>query len=736
MNEPEQGQPAPVTIKAVLGAPSLVGLAEIPVVKLTTRCWQDVNSMPLIWKLPAIFYVCMLQLILSYFWSDLPINLEKLKPEPDPNAPKGLKALLTYFQSGRQLNRLYVIAPIPFVVTLVLMNEAAGLLLRGSFIKSLWNETYSFFAGQFRDPRWIRDFTLDVRPLLLTWLALVPPIGILFALVNALITVWRSLPLSRIAEKRIAPYKQECLVLKQNIDQARLRPREFYNSTWFNPVMALPYVLGVPAIISLWIYFQFGVDFLLGFPSRDPLFRSHFVIIGLYLYGLSWCLCSLFMRSYFTLCWNFTSQEYHLELYPDMIKALPSKGWFFDFLTLAARRHQVQIHWDDVVSVKFSTARLTIDNNKRENGFLTALKKVASLFESVAKKMQIHTDVLEITGSSGKSISVRLWELSADEKLKVFEMLRKYCPSIYLDDKVQEALVGSSVMKEPQYTEIWFSVLAADEESRVEGKLKDGHVLNKGKYVVSSMIASGGQAVLYAATDASAQTVVLKEFQLTPGESFNAKIESAKDFENESAILAQLSHDSIVKMLDMFYENGRIYIVLEQVNGKTLRQIVSETGAMDSQKIMELARQMSSILSYLHELQPPVVHRDFTPDNIILQPNGKLKLIDFSIAERKQKKAQAGCAGKHSYTPPEQFAGAACPQSDIYALGATLYFLATGTDPVPITSLTLPNCQTESDEQLSVMINKCTQLELKDRFETVEVFYQAFFPEAGHLPAE
>jgi serine/threonine protein kinase len=78
------------------------------------------------------------------------------------------------------------------------------------------------------------------------------------------------------------------------------------------------------------------------------------------------------------------------------------------------------------------------------------------------------------------------------------------------------------------------------------------------------------------------------------------------------------------------------------------------------------------------------VHRDFTPDNLILGKDGKLKLIDFNVAQQIETATTGTVVGKQAYLPPEQFRGQATTASDLYAMGATLYCLATGRDPVPI----------------------------------------------------
>lgn len=462
-----------------------------------------------------------------------------------------------------------------------------------------------------------------------------------------------------------------------------------------------------------------NVDAVLNYPSLEPDFFTVFVIINLYLSGLAWCLSTLFFRSYLTYPLNFWSSEYDIEVYDDLIQSLPIKGWFMDYLTM--RWHLPQkILWTDVSSIMFSGGRLKTEFGKSELSIVSVLKKVTAVYESLSNKLDLHTESLEIISKNDARISINLWELNMEERLQLFHLIRKNAPSIYLDEKVQNALTGSTVLREPKYTEIWFSVLANDNTNFLEGDLKVGKMLRRDRYRVTSKLASGGQAVVYSASDENGQTVVLKEFQLTTGESLDVQIESAKDFENESAILDQLSHPGIVKSLDIFYEDGRVYLVLENVEGKSLRELVTENGRLLHSEIVDLATQMCDVLKYLHAQEPPVVHRDFTPDNIILQPDGKLKLIDFSIAQCRKDPSSSDCAGKHSYTPPEQFRGAACPQSDIYALGATLYFLSTGNDPEPISTSRLPESQSTDSQRLSDIIAKATELDLQRRYESVD----------------
>jgi tRNA A-37 threonylcarbamoyl transferase component Bud32 len=688
------------------------------------QLWQQHVGMSLGGKLACTANLPFLVLISLYFIDEI----DRQKELPEPVVAPSLRATVDstvcdfkgFLATSLKVNPFLLIPAFVFVVLLCVFNVIAHWIPRQSVMFREWRRDYEYMSSNFTDPRWIRDIALDVRPLLLTWILLVPPLAIACMFINFFVTLAKPFLPKASEEKQ---FGVDCLRFQQQIDRSGEPGRTtFYNSPWFTSVMLVPFLLGIPGAISLGILFLTGANVTLGHPEHDPQF-NYMVKILFYIYPLSWCLCALFFRSYFTYAWNFCSTEYAVEVYPDMIKALPMKGWFLDFLTLRGMHCPGQILWKDVESIKFSSAQLKSEVVKDESAIFATVRKLSSVYDSVASKLDIHTECLLIK-SKAKTISVNLWELSAEQKLSLFQALRKYAPFLHLDADVQQALVGSAVLREPKYTEIWFSVLTSGNDGSRDGDLNQGQVLREGRYTVKSKVASGGQAVIYQAADADGNVVVLKEFQLTLGESLDVKIESAKDFENESALLDQLSHPAIVKLLDMFYEEGRMYLVLEHVEGVSLRQYVKMKGSLATGEIMELAEQMCEILRYLHGQTPPVVHRDFTPDNIILQPNGKLKLIDFSVAQkRKDKSATADCAGKHAYTPPEQFRGEAEPQSDIYALGATMYFLATGSDPTPISESQLPDVDGAADSTrlaLSKVIAHATKLSVTERYESIE----------------
>ncbi len=131
---------------------------------------------------------------------------------------------------------------------------------------------------------------------------------------------------------------------------------------------------------------------------------------------------------------------------------------------------------------------------------------------------------------------------------------------------------------------------------------------------------------------------------------------------------------------------------------------------------------MASILAYLHSQTPPIVHRDFTPDNLLLRSDGQVVLIDFNVAEQLEAKASSNVAGKPSYIPPEQFRGEATPQSDIYALGATLFFLLTGHDPEPLSSSHPASENSQVPQGLDDLVARATAPDTKQRYKDSEEF--------------
>lgn len=161
--------------------------------------------------------------------------------------------------------------------------------------------------------------------------------------------------------------------------------------------------------------------------------------------------------------------------------------------------------------------------------------------------------------------------------------------------------------------------------------------------------------------------------------------ESQRQFEIEARILANLRHPNLPRVQDFFVADGRQYLVMDYIEGNSLEDIVRKRGPLPAQEAIKWMSQIMEAVKFLHSQNPPIIHRDIKPANIKLGKDGRAYLVDFGIAKvlRAGSRTQAGArAVTPGYSPPEQYGIAPTDQrSDIYALGATFYFVVTGRVP-------------------------------------------------------
>jgi outer membrane protein assembly factor BamB/tRNA A-37 threonylcarbamoyl transferase component Bud32 len=212
-------------------------------------------------------------------------------------------------------------------------------------------------------------------------------------------------------------------------------------------------------------------------------------------------------------------------------------------------------------------------------------------------------------------------------------------------------------------------------------------VILQGRYAIEGTLGIGGMSVVYRGRDLRFKDVVrpcaIKEMYQSAPDS-QTRLLNLKNFERESGLLATLQHPAIPKVYDFFEENGRIYLILELVPGKDLETVLDEAGGpLPEERVVRWAVQICDVLEYLHNHQPePIVFRDMKPSNVMVTPDDRIVLIDFGIARNLTRADRKGTMiGTEGYSPPEQYRGLAEPQGDLYALGATLHHLLTGSDP-------------------------------------------------------
>lgn len=258
------------------------------------------------------------------------------------------------------------------------------------------------------------------------------------------------------------------------------------------------------------------------------------------------------------------------------------------------------------------------------------------------------------------------------------------------------------------------------------------------RYLLEERIASGGMAAVWRAHDETlARTVAIKILH----EHLAADAALRERFRREAVAAAKLGHPGIVSIYDTGEEDGRTYLVMEFVEGRTLREVMSEHGRLDLEQAAAIGRYVAMALAYAHEHE--LVHRDVKPANILISADGVAKVADFGIA----KAAQAGrdltqtgiVLGTAAYVAPEQVRGEPVDgAADQYALGCLLYEAITGRrpfesestmtmatrrlaeDPLPLRSL-----RPDVPRGLDAVIMRALAREPQDRHPSIRTFGDA-----------
>ena len=205
-------------------------------------------------------------------------------------------------------------------------------------------------------------------------------------------------------------------------------------------------------------------------------------------------------------------------------------------------------------------------------------------------------------------------------------------------------------------------------------------VLMQSRYKIDGLTHSGGMGNVYPAKDTkfSDRPCIVKQVK----EPVKTE-EDLRKLEAEAIEMSKLSHPNVAMILDHFVEGPFYYLVVEFIRGKTLSEIFHDRGGrLDEEEVIRWAIAMCDVVSYLH--RAGVVHRDISPQNVMLTDDGIIKFIDFGTLRELRDIAAGGTAGmgKFGYAPPEQWMGRPEPRSDIFALGATIYYLLTGFLPI------------------------------------------------------
>jgi len=272
--------------------------------------------------------------------------------------------------------------------------------------------------------------------------------------------------------------------------------------------------------------------------------------------------------------------------------------------------------------------------------------------------------------------------------------------------------------------------------------LNQGALLQN-RYRVLRQIGGGGMGITYLAEDTrlAGRRCAIKEMspaQLSPQD----RAWAIPAFQQEAQMLANLKHHGLTPVTDFFPEGGNWYLVMDFVEGETLEKRLQDApgGRLPLSEALNVTRQLCDVLEYLHSQHPPVIFRDLKPGNVMLTPQGEVKLIDFGIA-RFFKAGQTRDTinlGTPGYASPELFGGLgqSDPRSDVYSLGALLLQMVSGYDPVAaVTPFPLPapgSLMPGLPPYVEETISRATQLQPTSRHQSVVELRQALFPPTSY----
>lgn len=244
----------------------------------------------------------------------------------------------------------------------------------------------------------------------------------------------------------------------------------------------------------------------------------------------------------------------------------------------------------------------------------------------------------------------------------------------------------------------------------------------EGKYEILREIGKGGMSVVYLAMDTrlNKQWAVKEIRRRGSGKKDEIVVNSLLA---EANLMKRLDHPSLPRIVDIIENQETIFVVMDYIEGESLDKVIVESGPQPEELVIGWAKQLCDALSYLHAQKPPIIYRDMKPANIMLKPEGNIKIIDFGIAReyKEQNLTDTTVLGTRGYAPPEQYDGQTDARSDIFALGKTMHHLLTGIDPrtgelyAPVRMW-----NPELSEGIELIIDKCVEPASENRYQNCQ----------------
>ncbi|MBW2141421.1 MAG: protein kinase [Deltaproteobacteria bacterium] len=286
-------------------------------------------------------------------------------------------------------------------------------------------------------------------------------------------------------------------------------------------------------------------------------------------------------------------------------------------------------------------------------------------------------------------------------------------------------------------------------DSRLSGKGSQKIPLNIGRYIVNKEIGRGGMGVVYLGQDPFIERLVaIKTSKTPPPSDFKGFEKFRRSFFHEARAAGSLEHPNIVSVHDAAVENDQCYLVMEYVDGTTLKDYCRKENLLSVSRVVKVIFQCAKALEYAH--QEGVFHRDIKPANIMISKKGEVKITDFGIAavsESADSGREDSMTASISYSSPEQLRQEPPgPQSDIFSLGVVAYELLTGIKPFfAETEITIfykinneepepvRKYRPDIPESLERIIFKALEKNPADRYQTAQQVTTELLSSFGHL---
>lgn len=240
------------------------------------------------------------------------------------------------------------------------------------------------------------------------------------------------------------------------------------------------------------------------------------------------------------------------------------------------------------------------------------------------------------------------------------------------------------------------------------------------KYRILKKLGGGGSCEVYLAEDVRLQ----KQWALK-------RVKKEKDcltrqYLKEAELMKQWDHPFLPRIVEAYEEENHICIVMDYVPGSTLKELLKKHGEFPEEQVIEWAKQLASVLVYLHGRTPPVIYRDMKPENVMVTEEGFIKLIDFGISRRfdGERYTDTECLGTVGYAAPEQYGGhgQSDKRTDIYGLGIVLYELLGGRNlkEPPYEVVPLRKLRPQISKKTERIIWKCTRRDPQARYQSAD----------------